>query len=441
NGKCVILVLEGISSKLLYPWVEKGYLPNLAALLAHRGGTMMSHAVPYEASALQTAFTGNSPGEHGIYSYWKVHNYSYVPQIIESDQLSQPYFWQEEKFSRFKTGIINIFGTHPPYPVNGYLLTYLFKQSLHACYPGNLLRQMASKGLGYGHDVSVFYRGQAREEFLRGVNKVEHHRINAALHLLPEVDILVANLTLVDRVSHFYWQELEEDSPFTEKETVLYHSYRQLDEAVGRFREQLHSRDNLLIFSDIGFGPIKEFVSLNHFLEQAGFMKKNKRGEIEWENTLASESVQGSHGININVKGRYALGAVKTEDYARVRQEVKAYLRELLNPKTGLPMFSRVEAREDYYSGPHVEKAPDIIVEPADLRYPPMGDNYWADVVHRDYQSGWHRSDSFWTASGPQFGNEKKDATLYDIMPTILDICNMEIPPHLKGESLTHGGI
>lgn len=44
-----------------------------------QGSKLMSTKVPYEGSALQTAFTGYSSEESGVFSYWHIHNYDYIP--------------------------------------------------------------------------------------------------------------------------------------------------------------------------------------------------------------------------------------------------------------------------------------------------------------------------------------------------------------------------
>lgn len=435
-GKVVVLVLEGMSNKLLDSWCQKGYLPSLAKLRENQGGFLESLPVPYEASALQTAFTGYSPGDHGVFSYWKVHNPEYIPKVWDSKELYKQYLWQREDLKEKKFGVINIFGTHPPYPINGSMITYLFNQSLHACYPKNLLHQYAKEGLGYGHDVSVFYQGQARNEFLQGLFQVFECQVKAALRMLREVDVLIGNLTLADRVSHFYWQEIEDDSSVTLENSALLQTYKMLDRAIEDFIMMLGDQSNLLVFSDIGFGPLREFISVNELLRQGGFLVRTGSNETQWDKTKAFETVQGSHGININQKGIFAKGMIEKSDYRSMCKEVTSYLTQLINPKTGLRYFSDVIPREELYYGEHCNEAPDLILCPADERYLPRGDDYWAKRVHREYQSGWHRRECFWTGLGPDLNRVKKDGVMADIAPTILQLCGKDNLKGFNGNSL-----
>lgn len=431
--KLIFIVLEGMGNTLLNKYVDKGYLQNLKKLYLNQGGSLISNKIPYETSAMQTAFTGYPPEEHGVFSCWKVHNYDYVPQTFKSSDLIRPSVWQLDEFRNKKFAVVNIFGTHPAYQINGYMLTYLFQQSLHACYPDNLIRELSKEGYAYGHDVSAFYRGEARHKFLEKVFKIEQLRVNAALKLLDDVDILIVNFTLIDRLSHYYWQEVEADSVVDEKDSALYKGYTFIDNSIGRFLNILNDNSDILIFSDYGFGPLREFVSVNNFLEQAGYLKRHQNGEVDWENTIAFESVQGSHGVNINLQGRYKHGCIAKDCYLTVRHDVISCLKSIINPKTGFFLFKSVVGGEEYYPGTYSVEAPDIMLEPSDYRYLPLGDNYWASHVLRQYQSGWHRREAFWTGIGRNLDGVKKDCSILDITPTIFSLSKVDVPNTMKG--------
>lgn len=436
QNKIVCVVLEGMGTGVLNRYMEKGYFKNIHGLLEMQGGDLISSKVPYEGTAIQTAFTGYSAEESGVFSYWHIHNYNYIPQIIDSSQLVKKSIWQRKEFEDTKFAVINIFGTHKPYPINGYMLTYLFQQTLRACYPDNVIRELSKAGFPYGNDVSALYTGTSREKFLDMIFKLEKKRINVAFELLKKVDMLITNFTIVDRLSHFYTQELDSDIFSDETETAIYRAYELMDQTVGRFLEELDESCQLFIFSDLGFGPLREFVSFNQYLQKAGYLKRNENGEFDWKQTVAFESVQGSHGVNINQKGIYRDGCVEEEQFDTVRSEIMSFLKDLTNPKTGLPFFKEVVKGEEYYQGPYSKDAPHIMMEPFDNRYLPLGDNYWAEHVFRHYQSGWHRRDGFWTGKGSKIDGIKKDGTILDICPTLFELADKKVPDDLKGKSL-----
>jgi predicted AlkP superfamily phosphohydrolase/phosphomutase len=122
-----------------------------------------------------------------------------------------------------------------------------------------------------------------------------------------------------------------------------------------------------------------------------------------------------------------------------VRAEVRAMLLETLNPRTGRLFFSTVQIREEVYPGAATAAAPDLIMEPADWRYLPMGDPQWATHVHRTWQSGWHRKESFWAGLGPGFAQSYADdavASPIDIPVTLSRLHGRPVPEGWQGRPL-----
>ncbi len=442
--KAIIVVTEGVSRPLLQKWVEQGLLPGFARLLKEGStGGLRSGFVPYEPPGLVTVFTGQSAGEHGWFSYWNVHESDYLPHPLTSGDLRHPLVWQRPEFGSKRFAVINIFGTHPPTPLNGWLVTYPMQQTLNACYPRDLLWSLSNKGIHYTHDVSVWFSGQSQNDFLPLVLEADRRRGELALTLLDEgSDVVIVNLTSIDRTSHCYWQELEEGSPVPATKSAVFQAYQQCDQIIARFCERVTEHTSLLAFSEIGFGTLRAYCSVNSHLEKAGFLAKQTLGAeqtICWEDTIAFEAVQGTNGVNINLNKRYAQGKVKVEDYHQVREQVMAALRESINPYTGLLLFRQVLPREEVYAGQSVDRAPDIILEPADERYLPLGDPFWASHVCRMRQSGWHRRDSYWAGMGDIFGtvDHTRVAGLLDLGPTICRMMDIDVPSDFSGSPLT----
>lgn len=441
--KAIVLVTEGVSRPLLERWCERGLLPGFARLLGEGGsGQLNSHLVPYEPPGLLTAFTCKPPGEHGWYSYWNVHNHDYRPRPLGSGDLRHPFIWERQEAFDKRFAVVNVFGTHPPKPFNGWLITYPTQQTLAACYPRELLWSLSNRGVSYTHDVSVWFSGQAREDFLGRVLEADRRRGDAALALWSEgADALVLNLTSIDRTSHCYWQELDEGSPVPETESAIFRAYSLCDRIISNFSERVTEHTSLLAFSEVGFGPLRAYCSVNEYLAAVGLLTTQACEGVEvvdWEKTLAFEAVQGTHGININLASRYVHGRVQPRDYESARRQVIAALGAYINPYTGLRLFRRVLPREEVYEGQAVVNAPDIIVEPEDERYLPLGEPLWARHVHRTLQSGWHRRNSYWAGYGGEFvaGKQTACASLLDIGPTISRMLGLELEENYSGAPL-----
>jgi predicted AlkP superfamily phosphohydrolase/phosphomutase len=392
-----------------------------------------------------TAFTGTPVGEHGWYSYWEVHSPGYEPRVLSSADARQPCLWNRPDFRDLRFAVINVCGTHPPTPVNGWLISYPMRKTLRATFPREFHHALARQGIRLIHDVAVWYSGQAREVFLSGALGADRARLEAALSCWrqrPSPDVLIINLTAIDRVSHFYWHELEPGSPIAEEETAIFQAFRNCDRTLERFLELLEDDVSLLVFSEIGFGPLRAYCSLDDCLAKDGFLTWDRAAEprtILWRETVAFEAVQGCHGVNLNAAGRYSEGRVTAADHSRVRAEVIQALEAAINPYSGLALFRRVLPREEVYAGKALDQAPDIVLEPADERYQPLGDSLWARTVNRHLQSGWHRRDSFWAGIGPAFerGQPGGAATPLDVAPTICRMLGREPPAAFRGRPLS----
>ena len=439
--RAIVLVIEGLSLPLVGQWVREEYLPTFGRLSREgASGEFTSERVPYEPSTLVTAFSGYSVGEHGCYSYWTTQPSDYRPRIVRSDELGRELLWNRADVADLRFCVINVFGTHPPLPIPGWLITYPTQQTLHACYPSSLLLELSRQRISYAHDVSLWFDGGPRERFVNGALRIDAARAATAEWLWDTYspDVLVVVFTAVDRLSHVYWHELESGSPFAKTETAIFRAYQQCDTFIRRMVERVNDRTSLLVFSDVGFGPLRAYCSLDENLAKKSFLQEEEsRSRVCWSKTVAYESIQGSHGVNINMRGRQKEGIIYPSDYDRVRRDITQALQTIVNPFTGLPLLRDVYCREEIYSGSRLIQAPDLIVEPADERYLPLGERRWAGHVNRQLQSGWHRRETWWGGIGPAFvqGYGGHGCAL-DVVPTILHM--LERPPivELLGQPL-----
>ena len=70
SNKLLVIGLDGASFNVLDPLIEKGYLPNIASLIA--GGTradLTTTFPPITAVAWSSFMTGKNPGKHGIFEF------------------------------------------------------------------------------------------------------------------------------------------------------------------------------------------------------------------------------------------------------------------------------------------------------------------------------------------------------------------------------------
>lgn len=420
----VVAIVEGVERSLLQSLTQRGELDWFSRKLASSSYFKLgSGVVPYEPPNLTSAFSGVSPGEHGCFSYWECDSDRGLPRILDANDVKAPRVWNWPELAHKKFGVLNVQLTHPPTAINGFLISYLMQQSLHYTYPADLARRLNADGIRYAHDVSAFYRGEAAEFFSGEVTRIAQFQLDAALHLASSVDILILNLTLADRVSHFLWAEVE-NKPLDSNNHIV-QAYRFLDAALARLEEK-SAGDPMLVFSEMGFGPIDYFVSLDAELQKRGLQVLDNQGKVNVTKSVAMETVQGTHGLKV-------IG--NSAGYDLRVEEVCGVLKELIF-QDGSPIVADAQPREEVFHGPYVHLAPDIVITPANLRRPPMGDQRWARHVNRELQTGWHRSGGFGLLVGGALAVSGDEFALESIAPTVARLLGSDIPSFCKHPSL-----
>lgn len=222
-----------------------------------------------------------------------------------------------------------------------------------------------------------------------------------------------------DTVAHHYWRDFDAASPRHDpaaspaRRDALAAVYARLDEACARLHEAAGEDARCLVVSDHGSGGAsRRIVHLGRRLAETGLLRRRaaraggaldalargardgalrvlparaaealfrrargaaarvesaaRFGGIDWRHTAAfSEDVNTQPGVWINLRGREAQGSVPPADYERVRQEVIDALADWKAPGGG-PVVARARRREEVYSGPHLGRAPDVVIELAD---------------------------------------------------------------------------
>jgi predicted AlkP superfamily phosphohydrolase/phosphomutase len=118
------------------------------------------------------------------------------------------------------------------------------------------------------------------------------------------------------------------------------------------------------------------------------------------------------------------------------------------DPRTGRKLIGEVVRREEVYSGPFVERAPDLILRPQDpsdifFGLADFGHQHTVDTVYR--YSGMHRDHGMLIMNGPGIrqGGAFQEPIIYDLAPTVLHAMGMPVPEDMDGhileEALTDG--
>ena len=239
---------------------------------------------------------------------------------------------------------------------------------------------------------------------------------------LPELTLVVFSES--DTAGHHYFRDHDPRSPRHDPEAsplrrdALRAVHRRLDAACGALRAAVGPEVRCVVLSDHGMGTASDkVVHLNRFLAEQGLLTRRagpfasrdriaralrdralawlpprlaqqlfrrargaaallesraRFGGFDWAKTVAfSEEANTQPGIWINLAGREAAGCVAPADYEAVRGRIIEALLAWRLPRDGSgiggreagPVVARALPREAVYSGPFVERAPDIVIE------------------------------------------------------------------------------
>ena len=181
--------------------------------------------------------------------------------------------------------------------------------------------------------------------------------------------------TLSDLNSHMFWRAQDPDSPAYTAKLAREHggaildTYRRMDGILGRVMDTMPSGTALVVMSDHGFAPWRRKLCVNRWLVKEGLLElkgatRDAKGaslsDADWPQTAAFQV--GVNGLYLNRKGRERDGRLSDAEAGQLARSLQAKLQGLVDPATGLRPISRVVRREEVYSGPYVEQAPDLVL-------------------------------------------------------------------------------
>ena len=506
SPKLLIIGLDGATFTLIKPWAEKGVLPNLKTLLDEGcSGVLESTILPITAPAWASFLTGVNPGKHGLYDFSVREENEYGSVPINGSYRKAKSFWDYLAEDGVRVGIVNVPGTYPPEPVNGFMVTGMLTPNtdVEFTYPpevGDELREM-----GYKILFEEVYSGDNEDALLEDVFQTAFIRRKALLHLVKTNlwDIFFTVLPETDNVSHFFWGFMDTDHPFRDTKKgpkyrdVLQRVYQQADDTIGQLLSCVDDETIVMVMSDHGSGPLYKNLFLNNYLIQHGLMKLKsdlhtrvkkrftqagftviaahelltklgltKRfrhiigysekksfvknllnvfltfNDVDWIQTRAYST--GNYGqVFVNLCGREPEGIVQPgREYEEVREEIIGLLRDLKDPETHLPIVDRIFKREEIYRGPYVDKAPDVVFIPTEMKYMTSRFLEFASskIVEPEarHRTGGHTMEGIFILRGQGIRRHFtiEGARLIDVAPTILHLFGSPIPREMDGRAL-----
>jgi len=480
----VVIGIDGATFNLVRPWVEMGYLPALRDLLQTGvRGTLRSLVPPGACPGWKSLSTGKNPGQLGVFNWRNRVPGSYAARVVDPASMGAGSdLWTLISSAGRKVAVVGEPLVYPPRPVNGVLLTgMLTPPDSPFSYPEEFGDEVARHIGAYLLDPAVESL-PGEDDLLQEQISITINRYQALRYILKsgDYDFAAIYFTAPDRLQHHFWP------PINTKDHVVLKAYQQVDWAIAQIRGLIDADTTMVVASDHGFSDTERFIHLNQLFSnlgwlvarmtpggigpRLGFTRQNlgrvaRRLGLDRVRARVPEAIKqivplGQFGLDmsrtrawawpggevfVNLRGREPEGIVEPGEYEPFRDRIIEGIKDLQDD--GRHLDIRVYRREDVYSGPRVDEAPDLVVDVREPGYCLAGEDSGFDVAAilpgsiftiNPGRGGRHDTEGIFVAAGPEVraGEDVEGARLLDVAPTILHLMGLPVPADVDGRVL-----
>jgi predicted AlkP superfamily phosphohydrolase/phosphomutase len=479
-SRVLLIGWDGADWRILDPLLEADVLPNLQALVGRGARGVLRSTIPTHSWAAWPSFlTGVEPADHGVYDILESVPGTHKQFPVTYRSIKERTMIPDLNAAGKRTLLVNVPLTFPPPGTNGRLVAGgVLPKGRDFTHPGSLASDLEKAGVPWPINGMSWttYRNRP-DAFMEEVFDVTEARIKAQEWLIANTDWDFAGFVhfSTDRVQHCLSEYVAPDHPEyarRSKERVaekVRDAYRMIDDTLGTLLSHARDDDLVLFISDHGFQSCSRCVHMDRLLRRLGFLHFSAKNAlfgpmqwgamrqaarkvydllglhgkvslpqpVNWAKTRAYTAIRSTgEGVSVNLQGREVDGIVPPGDYERVRDEVAQAIASFVDPATGRSPVKRVWRREEVFKGKHLESAPDLLFEPAELYSLTHAKSALEDA---DWVSGDHRIDGVIVASGPNVAADAfaEPADLVDVAPTILAALDAPASVQHTGHVLT----
>ncbi len=453
----MVIGLDCAAPQLVFDrWLDE--LPALRGLVERgRWGVLRSCDPPITVPAWSVATSSRSPGALGFYGFRNRRDYSYDALVFaDSRAVKVPRVWDLLSFRGRNVIVLGVPQTYPVSRVNGVMVSCFLTpdtQTSQYTYPAELKEEIEGLVGRYLVDVEDF-RTDDKERLLAEIEEMTDKRFRVAERLLETRpwDLFFMVEMGTDRIHHGFWRFTDPEhrlyEPGNVYESAMLDYYRRLDEKMGRLLRFADDDTAVLVVSDHGAKRMDGGICVNEWLRREGYLVllEEPTGPVrltpelvDWSRTVAWGEGGYYCRLFLNVEGREPQGIVASDDYERVRDELKANL-EALGDEEGRPIGTVAHRPEELYAEPR-GVAPDLLVYFGDLYWRSIGQVGTGTVHVYENDTGPddanHAHEGLYVLAAPGVeAGRGSERDLRDVAPTILALLGEPMPPDMEGESL-----
>ena len=475
-GRLLIIGLDAGTFDILDPLVASGDMPNVGAILeAGACAELLSTFPPTTSPAWPALVTGLGPGKLGFFGLLNRRPGTQYDFAVARNTFDARALWSLAGRAGVPAVACGVPATFPPAesPNVAVVTGMLTPNGQPRTAPAALEADLAREGL-------VIDWEELRD--LAGSVALPDDEARLALRMLERSDwrVFMTVFRASDGIFHTHPAEFEAHREM----------FRRIDRHVGAMRERLDAADTLMLVSDHGMTRLAEVVHVNSLFLREGLLGRREvettvedralgllerikesplvqnpivknplarraaealrqrrasrtlefgregrrqprlsEALVDWSRTTCVFVDLGyGSGVYLNVRGREPFGVVAPEEYDATRDRVAALLRQ----QEGLV----VSRREEVYTGPFVERAPDLLVSTTREELGLSGRLLDTPVRTRvDVAYFHHTRRGIWVVAGPDVrpGRLAAPCEIVDVCPTALHLLGLAVPDDVDG--------
>jgi len=485
--RVLCLGMDGADYGLVGELLEQDRLPTLKGIIRDGAYGPLRSTVPAATPTAWSSFlTGLNPARHGIFNFST--NANRAPSRLESARSrSGVPLWRTLGAAGVRSAFVTVPFTYPAEEMDGIIVSGYGGPPEPQIVPASAAAAIHARHPGL---VTAHHPMRERwwEDFDRYARLLVEHVgeiesvCEQCLELEPDLGVLVVDFMSTDFAGHLGYARLDPKHPAHDAANAgdeLVQVYEAVDAACGRLidaaRERFGEEPTVLMMSDHGMKPMYWVLHLNRWLEEHGYLRYRARSLQGTKGTRlrslagVDQRLARSSGLYTRIADAIPLvprtaadRAFADIDFPRTRaysfatggqvylgessgasadpalaERIATELEAEAHPETGEQLL-RVLRKPDIYHGPHLDRAPDLIVLSIDERIhvdslrrsgtPAIEVHDTLDPENAYGYSGHHGIDGILGARGPGIrpGSVPEGSGIVQMAATILRLHGIE---------------